>query len=303
MVITSQTNHTSKKPIVFFGTEDFSLESLKGLINSGYNIAAVVTKPDSKKGRGQTTAQPSVKKLAIKHNILVWQPDKLTDIIGDIKKLDSPAGILVSFGKIIPQSVIELFEPGIINVHPSLLPAYRGPSPIESAITDGIDRTGVTIMQLSPKMDAGPIYGQMTYNLDGKETKPALYETMAKAGAAILLSLLPSILDGTLKPKPQNEQEATYCKLLTKQSAWLDTSKINAEQAERLVRANLGFPKSKIKIDNQDIIVTSAHVADSKTTPLDIEFINGSILSIDSLIVPNSREMTAKAYLSGHNKT
>lgn len=302
MVITPQTTSETKQPIVFFGTEDFSLESLKGMINAGYNIAAVVTRPDSKKGRGQTMSQPVVKKLATKHKIPVWQPNKLTEIAEDIKKFDSPAGVLVSFGKIIPESIIELFKPGIINVHPSLLPAYRGPSPIESAIKDGLTKTGVTIMQLAAKMDAGPIYGQLTYNLDGQETKPELYETMAKAGTATLLSLLPSILDGTLRPKPQDESLATYCGLLDKQDAWLKPDEMSAESAERQIRAHLGFPKSKINIDGQDIIITSAHITDSKTTPLDVEFNEGSILSIDSLYVPGGSEMTAKAYLNGLRK-
>lgn len=299
MDITLKKTSDDKQPIVFFGTEDFSLESLKGLIKSGYQVAAVVTKPDSKKGRGQTISQPAVKKLALEHKIPVWQPNKIAEIAEDIKKLDHPAGVLVSFGKIIPKSIIELFKPGIINVHPSLLPAYRGPSPIESAIAEGLHKTGITIMQLSAKMDAGPIYGQLTYHLDGKETRPELYETVARAGTATLLSLLPSILDGTLKPKPQDESLATYCKLLDKQDSWLKPDELSAKSAERRIRAHLGFPRSKIKIDGQEIIITSAHVADSKTTPLDVEFSDGSILSIDKLIVPSGREISAKDYLNG----
>lgn len=292
----------TSKAIVFFGTDDFSLVALRGLIKAGYNIAVVITKPDSKRGRGHVMTQPSVKKLATEHNIPVWQPTKLTEVMDDIKKLDKPVGVLVSFGKIIPEEIIDLFEPGIINVHPSLLPVYRGPSPIESAIANGDTKTGVSIMKLEAKMDAGPVYGQLTYSLDGDETKPELYQTLADAGTATLLSLLPSIIDSTLRPKPQNDDQATYCYLLSKETSWLDPDKLTAQQAERLVRAHLGFPRSKIKIDNQVIIVTKARVAETRKTPLDIKFRDNNYLSIDKLIAPGSSEMTADAYLNGYKK-
>lgn len=119
---------TSHK-IVFFGTEDFSLAALTGLIEAGYDIAAVVTKPDTPRGRGQKLTPPAVKALALKHNIAVMQPSNLADIETAIRKIDNPVGVLSSYGKIVPTKIIDLFKPGIINIHPSLLPKYRGPSP------------------------------------------------------------------------------------------------------------------------------------------------------------------------------
>ena len=160
------------KTVVFFGTEDFSLTALQGLVTAGYTIAAVVTKPDSKRGRDQKLTPPSVKVFAHEQGIPVWQPTKLAEITADIQALGDVAGVLVSYGKIIPQATIDLFDPGIINVHPSLLPLYRGPSPIESAIKNGDTQTGATIMQLAAGMDSGPIYAQMVHPLSGAETRP-----------------------------------------------------------------------------------------------------------------------------------
>ena len=288
------------KTIIFFGTEDFSLVSLQALIEDGYNIAAVVTKPDSLRGRGKILTSPSVKVLAEKHNIPVWQPNIITEIEQDIKNLGDVAGVLVSFGKIIPQSTINLFNPGIINVHPSLLPKYRGPSPIESAIINGDIETGVTIMQLSAAMDAGPIYSQVKYQLTGKETRPELYKTLAKVGSNLLINTLPSILDNSLQPVPQNDSEATYCKLNNKSQSYLNFAELTAAEAERQIRAQIDFPKSKIIINGKEIIVTNAHISNTKNNHLDFLCQDGNYLSIDELVAPSGRKMSAIDYLNGY---
>lgn len=290
---------TSAK-IIFFGTEDFSLTALDGLIKAGYDIAAVITKPDSKKGRGQKLIAPPVKALAISHNIPVWQPEKLAAIREAIASLHPVAGVLVSYGKIIPQSIIDLFTPGVINVHPSLLPKYRGPTPIESAIKNGDPKTGVTIMALSAKMDAGPIYATKEYPLTTTENRPELYQALADVGTNLLLETLPKIIDGSLQPTPQNEEDATYCALLQKSDSRLDLAHISATQAERLVRAHLGFPKSKLVLFNQEIIVTKAHVSKTQKTPLDLACQDGAYLSIDELIAPSGRRMSGEAFLRGY---
>lgn len=286
--------------IIFFGTEDFSLTALHGLIEADYSIAAVITKPDSKKGRGQKLTPSKVKVLATQHNIPVWQPEKLKDITDDIKALAPVAGILVSFGKIIPQSIIDLFTPGIINLHPSLLPKYRGPSPIESAILNGDSQTGISIMQLSAKMDAGPVYTAKSHPLNGTETRPQLYQTLASSGTNLLLETLPSILAGELKPIEQNEQQASYCQLLQKEDGMLQLEKTSASQAERQVRAYLEYPKTKCTILNQPVIITKAHVSTQAKTPLDITCQDGVFLSIDELIAPSGRRMDSAAFLRGY---
>ena len=246
-------------PIIFFGTEEFSATSLQALIDHDFHIAAVVTKPDSKKGRGHKLVPPTVKRIAEAHDIPVWQPQKLRDIVDDIKKLQPVTGVLVSFGKIIPQSIIDLFTPGIVNVHPSLLPTYRGPSPIESAILNGDTETGVSIMQLSAAMDAGPVYTRISHLLIGTETQPELYETLGKAGAKELVRVLLSIMSGELQPTPQNESAATYCQLIQKRDGVLDWTK-SAWQLEREIRAYIDWPGSRTTLGDIDVIITKAHV-------------------------------------------
>jgi len=289
------------QPIVFFGTETFSLYSLSALIDAGYIIAAVITKPDSHKGRGQKLIEPPVKTLARKHNITVWQPTKLAELTDNIKLLDAPLGVLVSYGKIIPQSVIDLFTPGIINVHPSLLPKYRGPSPIESAIANGDQETGVSIIQLSAQMDAGPVYAYAPLELTGSETRPQLYQTLGELGAQVLLATLPDITHGVMAAQPQDDSQATYCQLLQKTDAWLQPDTQTAVEAERLVRAHLGFPKSKLHLNGHDIVILKAHVSTQQKTPLDVAFLGGAFLSIDELIGPSGKTMTAEAFLRGYS--
>ncbi len=288
------------QPIVFFGTEDFSLYSLKALVEAGFSIVAVVTKPDTARGRGNILTQPAVKTYAESKNIPVWQPTRLLDIVEPIKQFDAPAGVLVSFGKIIPSAIIDLFTPGIINVHPSLLPMYRGPSPIESAIKNRDAKTGVTLMQLAPKMDAGPIYVQVPYALDQTETKPELYETLGQLGANLLVQKLPLILDGSIEPAEQDETKATYCHLLDKNDSLLDPLAITPGDAEALIRAHLGFPRTRLNIGEHTIIVTKAHGVMTKNTPLDIECQNGAFLSIDEVIAPSGRTMTGADFLRGY---
>lgn len=301
-----QTNH-----IIFFGTEEFSAASLRALIESGFTVAAVVTKPDSKKGRGHKLTPPTVKLIAQEHGIPVWQPAKLSEIVDDIKALQPVAGVLVSFGKIIPQSIIDLFTPGIINVHPSKLPHYRGPSPIESAILNGDSETGVSIMQLSAAMDAGPVYHFVSYPLTGRETQPELYETLSKVGASALVSVLPKILEGSLLPTPQDESQATYCRLIQKQDGSIDWQK-PAEQIEREIRAYKGWPGSRTTFGDVDVIITAA-----TALPEETKFTVGSIEELASLLtyeIPTSngvlqierikpvgkKEMPIQAFLAGY---
>lgn len=288
----------TSKTILFFGTEDFSATSLQALIDNGYPVAAVITKPDSKKGRGQKLVPPAVKEIAIRHNLEVWQPAKIGDIAAKISKFNQPVGVLVSFGKIIPQTIIDLFEPGIINVHPSLLPLYRGPSPIEQAILNGDKQTGVSIMQLSARMDAGPVYTQTTVELSGQETKPELYQLLAERGAKALVDSLDEIISGELAPIPQDEAVTSYTKLLSKDDGLIDPTQQSATQIERAVRAFIGYPKTRLTFKGVPVIVTKAHVANQpdETT---IECADDSWLAIDSLISPTGKQMTTQAYLRG----
>lgn len=291
---------TTKQPLVFFGTEEFSLTSLRALVEAGFPIIAVITKPDFRSGRGQKLTVPSVKNYALEQGIRVLQPTKLSEIIDDIRTLDRPAGVLVSYGKIIPQSIIECFTPGIINLHPSLLPKYRGPSPIESAIANSDPETGISIMQLEARMDAGPIYSQQTVLLDGTETQVSLAESLGTLGAEKLVEILPRILDGSLQPVAQTEADATYCHLLQKADALVDPAVMTARQLEASIRAHLLFPKTKLLFRDQTIIVTKAHVATKAKTPLDVQCQDGEFLIVDEVVAPSGKTMSAASFLNGY---
>ena len=290
------------KTIIFFGTDTFSANALRSLIEAKYTIGAVITKPDSKSGRGQQLTAPLVKQIAEEHGITVWQPTKLTDTTDDIKALGDPTeliGVLSSYGRIIPQSIIDLFHPGIINIHPSLLPLYRGPSPIETAIVNGDMRTGVSIMKLTAEMDAGPVYAQEPYELDGTETAPELYETLSALGGRMLVETLPSIIEGNLLPTPQ-QNTPIYCYLLKKEDGVLRANKLTAIQAERKVRAYLEYPKTRVEIADHFVIATKAHVVEVEESPIDVTFKDSSYLHIDELIAPSGKKMSGEAFVNGY---
>ena len=296
----------TSKTILFFGTDEFSAVSLRALISEGFTVAAVVTKPDSRKGRGRELQPSLVKQIALENNIAVWQPTKMVEIAEPLTELiaelgEKPTGVLVSYGKIIPQSIIDMFAPGIMNVHPSLLPKYRGPSPIESAIINGDAETGVSIMLLSAAMDAGPVYKQVTHPLNGSETAPELEHTLAERGAKELTEILPAILNDELHPTPQDDTLATYCQLLQKEDSQINLSVLTAQQAEQRVRAYLAYPKTKMTIAGHLVVVTKAHVSSEQTTVLDVACNDGQFLTVDELIGPSGRAMDAKAFLNGYS--
>ncbi len=287
--------------IIFFGTEKHSLGTLKALVEHGTEIAAVITKPDALKGRGHKLTQPPVKEFAITHNIPVWQPNKLIEIIDDIRQLQPVAGVLVAYGKIIPQRVIDLFNPGIINLHPSLLPKWRGPSPIEATIANQDTETGISIMQLEAGMDSGPVYIQKTVPLSGNESKLDLYNSLFSLGNQTLINFLPDILSGKLMPTPQDDQQATYCSLLSKEMSQLSPETMTAAEANAHVRAYLGFPRSRLQLNDNSLIITQAHVSPVTEHDLSVKFKDGQFLTVDELIAPSGKTMAAKAYLNGLN--
>lgn len=287
--------------LVFFGTEDFSAVTLQRLIDDNWNVVGVVTKPDFKAGRGQKLAAPAVKTLAVRHGIEVLQPANLHKSVYEIAMLDGEFGILSAYGKLVPGSVIDIFPGGIINVHPSLLPRYRGASPIEAAILNGDHKTGISLMQLSLGMDEGPVYAQKEVILSGEETKPEFYEELARTGADFLVQVLPDIISGEVIAKPQDDSRATYAPLLKKSDGRIDWSK-PAEVYEREVRAYLGYPKSTAKIHGQEVIITKARLAKNTNDGKLVVDCNPGYLEILELIGPSGKTMSGEDFLRGLRK-
>lgn len=288
--------------LIFFGTEDFSSPSLEALIAAGHEIAAVVTKPDSTRGRGRRLASPLVKSIALEHDIPVFQPVRLSDIYPDLQALHADAAVLVSYGKIIPQRILDLFEPvGIINVHPSLLPRYRGPSPIESAILHGDEETGVSIMKLTAGMDEGPVFTQIRVPLSHNETKPTLYARLSRLGADELVRVLPDILNGSLEPVAQAADGISYSALLKKSDGILDPIAERAEVLERKIRAYLGYPKTSLTIEGTPVIVTAARAVETADArQLAVACADSTTLLIQELVGPSGKAMSGEAFRRGY---
>lgn len=305
----THTSHTaissSNKRIVFFGNErlvsglpETNAPILKGLIERGYMVVAVVSHHSDSKSRNKRPLE--VAEIAKAHNIPLFLPNNPSDIIDDLRSLNPDIGVLVAYGRIISRTIIDLFPHGIVNIHPSLLPRYRGSTPIESAILHGDTETGVSIMQLSPGMDEGPVYAQAAYTLSGDESKFTLYNELSELGTTLFFDTFPSILDGSLSPTPQDSSRVTYTSQFSKADSLLDPLKYSAAEAERRVRAHAGFPKTKLTFHNQLIIITKAHVASTPKTPLDVRCRDGVYLAIDELIAPSGKQMNAAAFLNGY---
>jgi len=288
------------KKLVFFGTEDFSVPSLQALIKSGWEIVAVVTKPDSPAGRGRRIHSPAVKLVAESNAVKVLQPDKVEEINQTLKDLDASAGVLVSYGKLLPKSTIDIFPSGIINVHPSLLPKYRGPSPIEAAILSDDTETGVSLMKLELKMDAGPVFYQERVQLNGSETRLQLQALLATLGANMLADKLAEIIEGKIAPKDQDESKATFTQLLKKDDGIIDWQE-PATVIDKKIRAYAGYPKSRAKLfEKYDVVITKARSADAPSRNGLVVECKPGWLEITELIAPSGRVISGVDFLRGY---
>ncbi len=229
--------------IIFCGTPEFAAPSLEALLNSRHQVIAVYTQPDRPAGRGQRLTASPVKQLALNHHLPVYQPESLRDMPEQQKLRDLQADLMVvvAYGLLLPKAVLEIPRYGAVNVHPSLLPRWRGSTPIQSTILTGDEITGVSIIQLTPRMDAGPILLQTPYPLNGKETSGQLHDVLAAQGAQTLLTSLELLAANTLRGISQDEQLATYTRKISKNDAQIDW-RLPAAELERSVRAYHPWP-------------------------------------------------------------
>lgn len=229
-----------KNKIAFFGTPDVSAKILSDLVNSGFQVSLVITQQDRPVGRKQIITPPEVKITAMELGITVLQPEKLDEsFIENIKDFD--LGIVVAYGKIIPEKVINTFKKGMINVHYSLLPKWRGASPVENAILNGDKETGVSIQKLVYELDAGPIISEKKISLDNEITGLELRDELTRVGSDLLIEILPGYLEDKINLKEQNHEEATFCKKIKKEHGEIDLT-ANQEAIWRKYRAYYGWP-------------------------------------------------------------
>ena len=303
---------TPSKPILFFGNERLATgvstntPIIKALVSNGYKIAAVIIPPNQSFRSSRKAPKSEIASAAAQFNIPLLEIAQLKNSLPQLKQYDAQVGVLAAYGKMVPQAVIDLFRFGIINIHPSLLPQHRGPTPIESAILNGDSETGVSLMQLVSEMDAGPLFDQVSVKLTGTEDKQGLADHLGEIGAKRLTTLLPQILTSILKPLAQSGV-VSYDKRLESTLSSIDLN-IPAQALERAIRAYKGWPRSRLDIDGNSLIITAAHVETADLgRPGQIKVYDGSIalttpkdlLIIDRLIPAGSKEMSSQAYLLG----
>ena len=224
--------------IVFMGTPDFARDSLEAICNAGYKVPAVVTVPDKPKGRGMKLIPCEVKEYAIENNIEVYQPEKLRDnkeIVKILKDINPDIICVVAYGKIIPKEILEIPKYGCVNVHPSLLPKYRGAAPIQWAILNGDKETGVTTMYLDEGMDSGDIILQTETKINKDETSGELWDRLSKIGAELLVETLERIENKTA-PRTKQNDDFTLAPMLEKSQAKIDWENKTAQEIKNLVR-------------------------------------------------------------------
>lgn len=295
----------NKPKLVFFGNERLAtavgtdVPVLRALVAGDFQVAAVVVSHSPAVSRRQRPLE--IVDVAHAYHIPVLMPEKLSTIAAKLHGLKAEAGVLVAFGRIIPQEILDIFPKGIINIHPSLLPKLRGSTPVETAILNGLEQTGVSLMRLTAEMDAGPVYVQKKIGLTENETKLELAQLLSNEGAKLLADNLEDILSGRLKPKFQDETEADYTRLLSSQDGNIDFNE-PAEDIERKVRAFLGFPKTKAKVFGRDIIITKARVADSLHDGQLVLKAQPGFIEITELIAPSGRIMSGADFMKGYQK-
>lgn len=254
------------KRIVFCGTPDFAAVHLKALLDSGIRPVAVYTQPDRPAGRGHKLCPSDVKKLALEHNLEVFTPENFKDEsdIEAFEKLNCDLCIVVAYGVILPQRILDASKHGFINVHGSILPKYRGAAPIQRALLDGESTTGVSVMKVELKLDAGDVYKVATTDITDTDTSGTLFDRLASIGAKTLVESIDSIIDGSLKACPQDESLATYAKKISKEESALNFNQ-DARTVNRLIRGLNPWPVATATLNDVKYKIFESFVISEKT--------------------------------------
>lgn len=229
--------------VVFMGTPDFAVDALQAIIEAGHEVTAVVTQPDKPKGRGKEMQATPVKTCALEHHIPVFQPVKVKEpeAVEILRSYEADIFVVVAFGQILSEEILQMPKYGCVNIHASLLPKYRGAGPIQWAIIDGEKETGITIQQMDKGVDTGDILFQSVVPIDAKETGESLFEKLAKAGAALIVEALPKIEAGEVTPRKQDESLASHAKMLQKSMSRIDWNR-KAAELDCLIRGMISWP-------------------------------------------------------------
>ncbi|MEH2935094.1 methionyl-tRNA formyltransferase [Acutalibacter sp. JLR.KK004] len=295
--------------IIFMGTPDFAVPSLQALLDRQDEVCAVFTQPDKPKGRGHKLAPPPVKELALRHSLPVYQPATLRkeEVQAQIRALAPEAIVVVAYGKILPQAVLDIPPLGCINVHGSLLPKYRGAAPIQWAVINGEQTTGVTTMFMGAGVDTGDMLLRRETAIGPEETAGQLFDRLKDMGAQLLGETLTGLEKGELRPVPQNHEEATLAPMLQKELSQIDWSR-PAEEIHNLIRGLNPWPCASAMLDGRRLKLLGSQVAEASGAPGEARCEEGELLAccgekalmITELQTPEGKRMSGKSYLLGH---
>lgn len=305
-----------KERIVFMGTASFSLAVLQMLLENQYHVVGVVTQPDRYVGRKKVLTMPDVKVEALKYDIPVIQPVRIKEDYQAILDLQPDLIITAAYGQIIPQALLDAPRLGCVNVHASLLPLYRGGAPVHQAIIDGQEKTGVTIMYMVKKMDAGDIISQKETAILQDDTVGILYDRLSDLGAKLLKETLPSILNGTNQRIPQDESLVTYAPTLSREDERIDWN-LSAKQVYNKVRGTNPWPGSYTTYQGKTVKIWAGqvhqcenamkhHAHQDNGTIVKIfkdaigVKVNDGVYLITELQLEGKKRMSVKDYLNGH---
>jgi len=294
------------------GTPDFSVPALKALVEAGHDVVAVVTQPDKPKGRGKEVQMPPVKEQALEYNIPVYQPVKARDpeFVKFLSDLAPDAMVVAAFGQLLPKSILDIPKYGCINIHASLLPKYRGASPIQYAVINGEKESGITTMVMAEALDTGDMLDQAKVTLDSKETGGSLHEKLSQIGGTLIIKTLNKLEDKTAVRIPQDESKFTYVGMIKKTMGDIDWS-MEAEAIERLIRglnpwpsAYTGWNGKVIKIWEADVVDKEyagncGEVVEAGKDCLVVKTGKGG-LSIKELQMQGKKRMDISAFLRGY---
>lgn len=300
--------------IVFMGTPDFSVRALEALMEAGHDITAVVTQPDKKKGRGGQVAYPPVKETALKHNLTVYQPVRVRnpEFIETLRGIQMDVIVVIAFGQLLPKEILEMPSYGCINVHASLLPKYRGAAPIQWAIIDGEEITGVTTQQMNEGLDTGDILETVELTIDKKETGGSLFDRLSEAGAGLIVKTLEDVEAGRITPVKQEDSQSSYAKMLTKELGNIDFNN-SAVSIERLIRglnpwpsAYTSFRGKTLKIWDSDMCNPDEAYAGAVGEIVQVDknhfyvMTGDGVLKINEVQLEGKKRMSASAFMLGN---
>jgi methionyl-tRNA formyltransferase len=300
--------------LVFLGTPDFAVPTLTALLAAGHEVLEVVTQPDRPKGRRQELTPSPVKAAALAHGLTVWQPERIrhADSVEHLRARAPEAMVVVGYGQIIPQSVIDIAPLGIINVHASLLPELRGAAPIQWSVARGYEKTGVTTMRIDAGLDTGDILLGWETGIGPDETSPELSPRLAKTGANLLVETLAGLSKGTISPVPQDGTRATWAPILKKEDGSIDWT-LPAKTIHNLIRGLQPWPGAHTMFRGQSLHLWRSRLAADKRNLAPGALIqdggvfavagDGVCLELLELQLEGRKRMPAGVFANGHRLT